>query len=51
MYIDNLDEVVNKDNNTCYRTIKMKPVHVNPGTRFDFNKENNRVQNVKLAIM
>ena len=51
MYIDKLDEVVNKHNNTCYRTIKMKPVHVNPCTRFDFNKENNRVQNVKLAIM
>ena len=28
MYIDQLDDIVNKYNNTYYRTIKMKPVDV-----------------------
>ena len=30
MYIDNLDDIVNKYNNTYHRTIKMKPVAVKP---------------------
>ena len=28
VYIDKLDEIVKKYNNTYHRTIKMKPVHV-----------------------
>ena len=28
VYINNLDEIVNKYNNTYHRTIKMKPVEV-----------------------
>ena len=28
MYIDKLDDIVNKYNNTCHRTIKMKTVDV-----------------------
>ena len=28
MYIDQLDDIVNKYNNTYHRTIKMKPVDV-----------------------
>ena len=28
VYIDKLDDIVNKYNNTYYRTIKMKPVYV-----------------------
>ena len=28
--IDELDDIVNKCNNTCHRTIKMKPVDVMP---------------------
>ena len=28
--IDELDDIVNKYNNTCHRTIKMKPVDVMP---------------------
>ena len=27
-YIDKLDDIVNEYNNTCHRTIKMKPVDV-----------------------
>ena len=28
VYIDKLDDIVNKYNNTCHSTIKMKPVDV-----------------------
>ena len=42
MYIDQLDEIVNKYNNTYYRTIKMKPADVNPSMYIDFNKEYNK---------
>ena len=31
VYIDKLDDIVNKYNNTCHRTIKMKPFHVKSG--------------------
>ena len=40
VYIDKLDDIVNKYNNT-YRTIKMKPADVKPSMYIDFNKENN----------
>ena len=42
LYIDKLDEIVNKYNNTYHRTIKMKPVDVNPSMYIHFNKENNK---------
>ena len=32
---------MNKYNNKCHETIKMKPVDVNPNMCIDFNKENN----------
>ena len=41
MYIDKLDGMVNKYNNACCSTIKMKLVDVNSNTNFDFDKENN----------
>ena len=31
VYIDKVDEIVNKYNNTCHSTIIMKPVDVNSG--------------------
>ena len=40
MYIDKLDDIVNKNNNTYHRTIKMKPVDVKPSIYIDVNKEN-----------
>ena len=40
-YIDKLDDVVNKYNNTYHSTIKMKPVDAKSKTYIDFNKENN----------
>ena len=41
VYINKLDQIVSKYNNTCHRTIAMKAVDVNPSIYFDFNKENN----------
>ena len=41
MYIDHLDDIVNKYNNTYHRTIKMKSVDLKLSMYNDFNKENN----------
>ena len=41
MYIYKLDVIVNKYNNTCHNTIKMKPVDVKSSIYFDFSKEMN----------
>ena len=38
MYIEKLDEVVNKLNSAYHRTIKMKPFDVKPTIYIDFNK-------------
>ena len=42
VYIDKLDDIVNKYNNTYYKTTKAKPVDANPSMYIDFNKENNK---------
>ena len=41
VYIDQLDDIVNKYNNTYHRTIIMNPVDVKTGTYFDSSKEIN----------
>ena len=41
VYIDKLDDIVNKYNNICHSTIKMKPVDVKSSTYIDSSKENN----------
>ena len=41
VYIDKLDDIVNKYNNTYHITIKMKPVDVKTSICIDFNKNNN----------
>ena len=41
MYIIKLDDIVNKQNNTYYKTIKVNPANLNPSIYIDFNKENN----------
>ena len=41
MYIDKLDDIVNKYSNTYYSTIKMKPVDVKSSTYIDSSKEIN----------
>ena len=42
LYNDKLDDKVNKYNNIYHRTIKMRPVDINPNMHIDFNKENNK---------
>ena len=42
VYIDKLDETVNKYNNKYHIIIKIKFVPVNSRTNIDFNKENNK---------
>ena len=39
VYIDKLDDIVNKYNNTNDNTIKMEPVDVKSNTYFDSSKE------------
>ena len=41
-YIEKLDDIVYKYNNTYHRTIKMKPVDVKQGISIDSNKEINK---------
>ena len=41
LYIDKLDDIVNKYNNTHHSTIKMKPVDIKSSTYTDSNKKNN----------
>ena len=40
-YIDKLDDVFNKYNNTVHTTIKMKPIDVKDNSYIDFTKEVN----------
>ena len=49
MYIDKLDDIVNKYNNTYHRTIKMKPAHVKQIAYINSSKEIN-VEDPKLKI-
>ena len=49
VYIDKLDDIVNKDNNTYHRTIKMKPANVKPSTYIDSSKDIND-KNSKFKI-
>ena len=39
VYIDKLDDIVNKYNNTYHRTSKMKPVDVKDNTYIDLKKD------------
>ena len=52
VYIDKLDEIVNKCNNTYHNTIKMKPVDVNSTTYIDSSKKYMiKILNLKLGIL
>ena len=41
MYIDRLNDIVNKYNNTYHRVIKMNPLDVKNNTYIDFKEEVN----------
>ena len=47
--MDKLDDIVNEFNNTCHRTIKMKPVVVKNNTYIDSSKKFN-VKDPKFKV-
>ena len=42
VYIDKLDNIINRYNNTYYSAIRMKPVDVKSSACIDFNNKNNK---------
>ena len=52
VYFDVLDDIVNKYNNTVYRTIKMKPIDVISDSYAESNEDSNEKNlNLNLVIM
>ena len=52
VYIDVLNDIVNKYNNTIHRTIKMKPIDVTNDSYVEYNEETNKkILNLKLVTM
>ena len=44
VYFDVLDNIVNKCNNTVYRTIKMKLIDVISGSYVEYNEDSNKTK-------
>ena len=42
VYFDVLNDIVDKYNNTVYRTIKMKPIDVTKDSYAEYNKKSNK---------
>ena len=42
VYFDVLDDIVDKYNNTVYRSIKMKPIDVTSDSYAEYNKDSNQ---------
>ena len=51
MYIDKLDDIIDKYNNTYYRTIKIKPTDIKKTLLTLFSKIIITILNLKLVIM
>ena len=52
VYIDKLDDIVNKSNNAYHRTIKMKPADMKSNTCINSSKEiKAKILNLKLVIL
>ena len=49
VYTNNLDNIVNKYNDTYHSTIKTKPVDVKSSAYIDFDKKNNK-EDPKIKI-
>ena len=49
VYIDKLDNIVNKYNNTCYSPIKMKPASIKDNTYVDLGKSNDKDSKFKVG--
>ena len=50
MYINKLDDIINKYSNIYHSTIKMKPVDVKSSTYIDFDKRNKK-EDPKLKVL
>ena len=48
MYIDKVDDIVTKSDNTCSSTIKIKPVDVKSSTYIDLDKINK--ENLRFKV-
>ena len=42
VYIDVLNDIVNKYNNTIHKTIKMKPIDVTVDSYVEYNEDSNK---------
>ena len=42
IYFNVMDEIINKHNNTVYRTMKMKPIDVTPDSYAEYNEDSNK---------
>ena len=42
VYVDSLNDIVNKYNNTVHKTIKMKPIDVTNDSFAEYNKDSNK---------
>ena len=51
VYINKLDDTINKYNNTYHRTIEIEPVDVKSSTNIDFDKTIRKTLNSKLVTM
>ena len=51
VYFNVLDHIVNKYNNTVYRTIKMKPIEVTNDSFAKYNEESNKRSPKYMVIM
>ena len=49
VYIDELDDIVDKYNNTYHKTIKMKPIDVEDNTYIDFEEVNDKDPKFKVG--
>ena len=49
VYIDVLNDLVNKYNNTIHKTIKMKPIDVTNNSYAEYNEESNK-KNPKFKV-
>ena len=52
VYVDSLNDIVNRYNNTVYKTIKMKPIDVTSDSYVEYNEIlTKKVVNLKLMTM
>ena len=52
VYIDVLNDIVNRYNNTVHKTIEIKPIDVTNDSYVEYNEDSNKkILNLKLVIV